>query len=173
MEKLIERAKKGDSDAFTDLMQSQMRNMYRVARAILMNDEDTADAIQETILVCFEKLNTLRENKYFKTWLTRILINKCYDIIRRNQEVIYTEELPERATEKDICNLELKEALNALDEKYRLVIVLFYAEGFHTDEIAKMLNIPGSTVRTRLSRARAQMADYYKDNIGTDKEKIV
>lgn len=173
MEKLIERARKGDPDAFADLMQSQMQNMYRTARAIMMNDEDAADAIQETILVCFEKLETLRENKYFKTWMTRILINKCYDMIRQNRGVVYTEELPEQATENDICNLELKEALDALDEKYRLVMVLFYSEGFHTDEIAKMLNIPGSTVRTRLSRARAQMADYYKDDIRTDKEKIV
>lgn len=165
MKNLIERAKRGDPDAFTELMQSQMQNMYKTARAILMNDEDAADAIQETILACFEKLGTLRENRYFKTWMTRILINKCYDLIRHNQGLVFTEELPEQTRENDICNLELKEALNALDEKYRLVMVLHYSEGFRTDEIAQMLNIPGSTVRTRLSRARAQMADYYKDDI--------
>lgn len=61
-------------------MQLYMKDMYRTAIAILMNDADAADAIQDTILSCWEKLDTLREPRYFKTWLTRILIHKCYDI---------------------------------------------------------------------------------------------
>ena len=58
---LIKEAKCGDSDAFAELMQSQMQNMYKAARAILYNDEDVADAISETILTCWEKLWQLRE----------------------------------------------------------------------------------------------------------------
>ncbi|MCM1160685.1 MAG: sigma-70 family RNA polymerase sigma factor [Roseburia sp.] len=101
METLIKRAKKKDPDAFTELMQSQMQNMYRTARAILMNDEDSADAIQETILACWEKLKDLKEDKYFRTWMTRILINRCYEIIRANQRMVCMEELPEGITEAD------------------------------------------------------------------------
>lgn len=130
-----------------------------------MNDEDAADAIQETILVCWEKLKDLKEDKYFRTWMTRILINKCYEIIRANQNITYSEKLPEQISNQDNYNVEWKEALAALDEKYRLVLVLFYCEGFQTKEIAKMLKIPGSTVRTRLSRGREQLAKYYKDEL--------
>lgn len=162
MEQLIRKAKLGDADAFTELMMSQMPGMYRVARAILMNDEDAADAISDTILTCFEKLATLKEDRYFKTWMTRILMNKCYEIIRANKNMVYVEELPERASEKDLSSLEWKEAMNALDEKYRIVLVLYYAQGFQTREIAKMLKIPDSTVRTRLSRGRQQLAEYLK-----------
>lgn len=162
MENLIRSAKKKDADAFAELMLSQTSGMYRVARAILMNDEDAADAIQEAILTCWEKIHTLKEDKYFKTWMTKILINKCYEIIRSNKRMVYVEELPEVSSGDEISNLEWKEALNALNEKYRIVLILFYAEGFHTDEIAKILKIPGSTVRTRLSRGREQLAQYLR-----------
>ncbi len=173
MENLIKRAKNKDPDAFTQLMQSQMQNMYRTARAILLNDEDAADAIQETILVCWEKLKDLKEDKYFRPWMTRILINKCYEMIRENTRITYMDELPETAVEEEVSNLEWKEALAALDEKYRLVLVLFYAEGFHTKEIAKMLKIPNSTVRTRLSRGREQLAQYYREDSMAGKEQII
>ena len=72
---LIDQAKGRDPDAFAELMQLYMQDMYRVALAILMNDEDAADAIQDTILACWEKIHTLRKREFFKTWLTRILIN--------------------------------------------------------------------------------------------------
>ncbi|SEA24996.1 RNA polymerase sigma factor, sigma-70 family [Lachnospiraceae bacterium NK3A20] len=82
---LLQRALERDPDAFTQLMQLQMQNMYRTAFAILMNDEDAADAIQDTILILWEKLPTIRNPEYFRTWYTRILINRCLDMkkIRR------------------------------------------------------------------------------------------
>ncbi len=161
MNHLVKQAKKRDPDAFTELMQSQMQSMYRAAKAILMNDEDVADAVQETILTCWEKMDTLKEDRYFKTWMTRILINKCYDMIRSGQKLTYLSELPETASEVSYGNLEWREAMETLDEKYRLVLILFYAEGFHTREIAKMLKISDSAVRTRLERGRKQLAGYY------------
>lgn len=173
METLIERAKRKEPNAFTELMQSQMQNMYRTARAILMNDEDSADAIQETILVCWEKLKDLKEDKYFRTWMTRILINKCYEIIRENQKISYIQELPEGSIEMDNSNLEWNEAMENLDEKYRLVLILYYGEGFRTDEIARMLKIPSSTVRTRLSRGRKQLAEYYREESAVGKERVI
>lgn len=94
--------------------------------------------------------------------MTRILIHKCYDIVRKNHGVIYTDELPESAAEQE-NNLEWDEALGTVDVKYRLVLILYYAEGFHTKEIAKMLKLPDSTVRTRLARGREQLARYYKE----------
>ncbi len=157
---LIKKAKGHDSEAFTKLMQLSMKDMYRVAIAILMNDEDAADAIQETILTCWEKLDTLREARFFKTWMTRILINRCYDI-RRHYERLTGLEAYEETGVCEEYNLELKEALAALDEKYRVVMMLFYGEGYKIKEIAELLHLPKSTVQTRLARGRERLARYY------------
>ena len=94
---LVKRAKRHESEAFTELMQLYMTDMYKVAYAILMNDEDAADAIGDTILICWEKINQLVKIQYFKTWMTRILINKCYDIRKKNQNLICLDEYEEPA----------------------------------------------------------------------------
>lgn len=161
-ESLIKKAKMKNPGAFTELMKSQMQSMYRTAKAILMNDEDVADAIQDTLLICWEKMSELKVDRYFKTWMIKILINNCYGIIRSNRRIIYTDELPERVSEENVSNIEWQEAFSSVDEKYRIVLTLFYSEGFHTKEIAKILGITDSTVRTRLSRGREQLREYYK-----------
>ena len=94
---LVKRAKRHESEAFTELMQLYMTDMYKVAYAILMNDEDAADAIGDTILICWEKMNQLVKIQYFKTWMTRILINKCYDIRKKNQNIIFARFFNKRA----------------------------------------------------------------------------
>ena len=85
--KLVKLAKRHDKLAFAELMQGHMQEMYKVVLAILMNDEDVADAVSETILNCFEKLNTLREDKYFKTWMTE---QNTHTILRRSSATIET-----------------------------------------------------------------------------------
>ena len=166
IEQLVRRAKKRDPDAFTELMQLHEKDMYRTASAILPQDADIADAIQETILTVWEKIDTLQKNRYFKTWMIRILINKCKDILRSGRRMICVEELPEQAANDTVeaeANLEWKEALWGLDEKYRLIVVLFYAEGLRTAEIGKLLQLPNSTVRTRLARGREHLTRYYAE----------
>lgn len=159
---LVKRAKRCETDAFTELMQLHMKDMYRVAVSILMNDEDAADAIQDAILACWEKIDGLKEPRYFGTWMMRILINKCYDIRKRNQRFTDLGDWEEPAAE-DHYNLEWKEALSVLDERHRVVVELFYGEGYRTEEIAKILKIPKSTVQTRLWRGRKKLACYYAD----------
>ena len=88
MDILVRQAKKHDKDAFSQLMKLHTPSMYKIAKAILKNDEDTADAIQETALTCWEKIGTLKKDKYFKTWLIRILINHCNQIFGRRVEGI-------------------------------------------------------------------------------------
>ena len=159
---IVKKAKNKDADAFTYLMQFYMKDMYRVALAILMNDEDSADAIQETILTCWEKIETLKNDQYFKTWLTRILMNHCYDIRKKSIHTVGLNEWEEPVTE-DGSNIELKEAWASMDRKYSIVLTLFYSEGYHVSEISKILRLPPSTVRTRLQRGRERLAVYYKD----------
>lgn len=159
---LIRLAQQRNEDAFTELMQSQLQAMYKTARAILKNDEDVADAISETILICWEKMKQLKKPEFFKTWLTRILINECNNILRQRKRVHPVEEVEETARSVyEYENIEWMEMMNGMDEKYRLVMILYYVNGLNTTEIASTLHIPVSTVRTRLSRGRKQMALLY------------
>lgn len=161
MEKLIKEAKAGNPDAFTRLMKSQMQNMYKTAGAILINDEDIADAVSETILACWENIKSLKEDRFFKTWMTRILVNKCNDIIRKKQYYLDYDMPEEPYNDTGFENAEWKEALNTISEKYRLVMVLYYIEGFSTGDISGILDIPEGTVRSRLARGREQLAGAY------------
>lgn len=162
MDNLVKKAQDRDAMAFTELMQSQMQTMYKTARAILQNEEDAADAISDTILACWEKLPQLKQAAYFRTWMTRILINKCNDIYRKKENLWLTETVPEQSSkDAGFENIEWNEALKMLDEKYRLVIMLYYVEGFKTSEVAAILDIPESTVRTRLARGREKLAVAY------------
>lgn len=161
---LIKMAKLRDKDAFTELMQFYIKDMYKTAIAIVMNDYDAADAMQDTLLSCWEKIDTLKHDKYFKTWVIRILINKCYGIRKRYQRETILEDYIEQSTE-DVSNLEFKEMLSVLDEKYRVPMYLYYGQGYKISEIAKFLNIPISTIQTRLARGRHQLSDYYKSEM--------
>ena len=86
MNYLIKKARQGDTDAFVELMERQKQSMYKVARSYLHREEDIADAMQETVLDCYEKLGQLKSDRYFSTWLIRILINNCNDILRAGKK---------------------------------------------------------------------------------------
>lgn len=156
MEELIRRALAGDGAAFVALMDSQKSTMYKVARSYLHNDADAADAIGETVLACFEKLDTLRQPQYFRTWLVRILIRKCQDILRERTHSVPLEEItPVACAEPGHARVEFLDLLDSLDEKYRTVLLLYYGEGFTVKEIAQAMDLKVETVKTRLKRARA------------------
>ena len=115
METYIKRAKKGDIEAFINLMDINKTYMYKVAKSILNNNEDIADAIQETILSCYKNIEKLKEIKYFKTWMTRILINKCNDVIRANKNIIYIEQEKEEGYSENIeQSVSLRECFDRL-----------------------------------------------------------
>ena len=154
---LIERAKNKDPDAFDRLMRTQLQKMYRIAISMLQNEEDAADAIQETVLKCWQKIGQVRNDEYFETWLIRILINQCNDILKDRKKIIYVEDIPEIVHEDDYFVNEWKAVLNGLNEKYRVVMELYYVDGFSTKEIAGMLHIRDVNVRSRMARGRKQL----------------
>ena len=94
MEELVEKAKKNDEIAFNELIISIEKEIYLIARTRLKNEEDIADAMQETIISCYKNLKKLRENSFFKTWTIKILINECNKIYKKNQKynISYEEE---------------------------------------------------------------------------------
>ena len=170
MEGMIKKARKGDGEAFTRLMQAHMQDMYKTAWAILRNDEDAADAVSDTILACWEKLYQLKQDRYFKTWMIRILINNCNAILQKKRGIADpgTPEEKERFleipyVEKGYQEAEWREVLNGIEEKYRLVLLLYYMEGFSVKEIGRILEMPEATVRTRLARGRARLKEKYRE----------
>ena len=160
---LIKRAKEKDADAFDLLMRPQLQRMYRIAIAMLENEEDVADAIQETVLRCWQKIGQLKNEEYFQTWLTRILINQCKDILKSRKKYVLVEDMPEVAYEDTYDTEEWKSMLNSLDEKYRIVMELYYVEGFSIKEIAELLHIKDVNVRSRMRRGRKQLEQYLRE----------
>lgn len=166
MKHLVIKAQKNDADAFIRLVELNQQSMYKVAKSYLSQDADVADAMQDTILDCFEKLHTLREPKYFKTWMIRILINNCKDILSHNKEICIMDEIPETADQNQPHeNLEFMELIQSLDEKYSTILILFYVEGFNTREIGELLDMNERTVKTRLIRARQNFAKEFKNDL--------
>ena len=158
MPELVRRAKRRDAGAFVELIECCMQSLYKTAYAITENDADAADAISETILKCWEKLPDLKKEKYFKTWITRILINNCYDLMRRGTWEFPAESIPELPhADSGYENAEWKNVIDSIDEKYRLILILRYVENFNSTEIAEMLDLPAATVRTRISRGLKQL----------------
>lgn len=168
MKQLIKQALAGNNEAFVSMMELNMQSMYKTAWVYLKNDEDVADAVQDTILTCYEKLYTLQNPKYFKTWMTRILINKCNDMLKKRRRYELDEALPERgAVEEHYADCEWKAVLSRLPEKYQQVLSLYYIEGLSTKEISRVLEINLNTVLTRLARAKKKLrAEYFFDEAG-------
>ena len=130
--------------------------MYRVAWSILRNDDDVQDALQDAALKAWEKRDRLREEKYFRTWITRILINACYDAQKKRHRIVPAENIPAR-TQASVPDPDLAMALEALPEKLRLPLVLCYSEGMSYEEAADVLRIPAATLRGRISRGKAEL----------------
>lgn len=163
MEQLVKKAKNHNKEAFEDLMQAQAQSMYKVAKAILRNDEDVLDAMQETALTCWEKIGTLKQERYFKTWLIRILINHCNEICRQRRYTVSDEMAAETGRNEDsFLAVEWDDFLNGLDRKHRTVVILYYVQEFKTREIAEILRVNESTVRSRLAAAREKMEALYE-----------
>lgn len=163
MDRLVRKARSGNKDAFVRLMEDNQLAMYRAAKAILHNETDVEDAIQEAICRAFYKLNTLREPKFFKTWLIRIVINCCYDILRQQKGLLPLEILPEEGREEDMDTpLDVRQALQSLSENDRLILTLFYLNDMPVKEIAGLLSISEGAAKMRLSTGRKRFREIFE-----------
>ncbi|WP_018591235.1 RNA polymerase sigma factor [Terrisporobacter glycolicus] len=158
MENLIKKAKKGDEEAFFNLMEINKISLYKAGRAILNNDEDVADAIQETVIAAYRNIKSLKNDSYFKTWLTKILINKCKDIISKNKETVILDDYVEEGyVQEFLSKIEIEDMLNDLSKEQKLVVSLYYISQFNTREISEILKEPEGTIKSRISRAKIKL----------------
>lgn len=132
--------------------------LYHVAKTLLRDDADCADAIQEAIVKAFSNIHTLHKDSYGKTWLIRIVINECYAIMRQKKKLVSLEEYTrEERGREDRDYSDLYEAIARLSEETRLAVTLYYIEGYHVKEIAALMETTESTIKNRLARAREKL----------------
>ena len=144
-------------DGFTRRVLESEQMLYRISMSMLRNTADCEDAVQQTIYTAYRRLSTLRNDEYFKTWITRILINECRDQLKRRGKT-QPLELIEKSTDDGVQqSLELRQALNSLSPKLRTVLIMKYGEGFSVKEISRTLRIPEGTVKSRLAAAKDKL----------------
>ncbi|HZK55858.1 MAG TPA: sigma-70 family RNA polymerase sigma factor [Desulfosporosinus sp.] len=155
----VKLAKAGDKGAFSALIDCHRLALYRIAKGLLVSDFDAADAIQETIISAYTNIGNLKKDEFFKTWLIRILINECKKISRRSDKIISLEKISEQAVSDTYPSDDATSGfINMLDLNLKQVTILHYYEDFNVKEIATILNIFQGTVKSRLSRARKELA---------------
>jgi RNA polymerase sigma-70 factor, ECF subfamily len=149
----------GDKEAFNILVQENLKSLYIVARGMLNSEYDIEDAFQNTILKAYEKISGLKNEEFFKTWLTRILINECNNIIRKNKKVTYIEDsqINNEVYEDKYKNIDLIRAIDSLRSDLRITMWLFYFDDMSIEEISNALKIPKGTIKSRLNRGREKI----------------
>lgn len=156
---LVYKAKRGNGKAFTKLIDENLKSMYRVGKGILSEEDDIEDAIQNTILKAYSNIKSLKNDKLFKTWLIKILINECNKIYNFNKKCISLDKVAEEQYKDKYEDFDLKLAVDSLPEELKLVITLFYFEDLRISEISDIIGIPEGTVKSRLSRAKDKIAE--------------
>ncbi len=174
---LIQDAQQGDVNAYNTLVLHYQSQAYNVAYRIMGDDAAAADATQEAFISAFRHIRRFRGGS-FRAWLLRIVTNACYDELRRlkrrpqaSLEAMLVEDeapdspfasqspSPEHHTQQMELQSAIDECLRGLSEDHRLVAVLSDVEGYSYAEIAQAADCAVGTVKSRLSRARAQMRD--------------
>lgn len=164
-EALVISAQQGNKEAFTKLIKNMESSLYKVSKAILLSHSECLDAVQETILIAYTTIHQLREPKFFKTWITRILINECNKIRKNQTKIVMLDGLSEPSiNEQRDSIIDLQTAINGLDSELRTVITLYYYEDLSIKEIGSILDIAGGTVKSRLNRARTKLFNLLNAN---------
>jgi RNA polymerase sigma-70 factor, ECF subfamily len=160
---LVERVRQGDADAFDELVSRHMRRAYRIAYRLLGHREDAEDLVQEAFLAVLERIDTFEAGREFGPWFNRIVVNRGLNA-RKARDVRRTEAIPDgamsatpspaRHAEQVQIAARVREAVESLPDRQRVIVELFELEGFSGPEIAEMLEISPGTVRWHLHAAR-------------------
>ena len=167
---LVRRAANGDQSAFTELVRRHERRVFAVAMRILGREEDALDATQDALLTVYRKVGQFRGDSAFATWLHRITINACYDILRKKarQPTLHVAGEDDREREQGppvqdhaaevAGGIDAARALREVPEDFRAVLILADVHDLPYEEIAAILEIPVGTVKSRVHRGRIALA---------------
>jgi len=180
-ELLVERAKRGDVEAFEQLISQHEKTVYNIAYRLTGNHEDACDLAQEAFLRAYSSLADFRGDSSFATWLYRIVNNVCLDELRRrkrqkvtsldqavemddgevSRQIPDTADGPEQALERMELQRLVQESILQLDEEYRIVLIMRELQGYSYNEIAEALDLNLGTVKSRLNRARGYLKEKF------------
>lgn len=167
MEELVERAKNGEKEAYSELINMIKKDMFNKLRYKISEPEDIEDIIQDTIIIGYTKIKQLRDNKRFKTWMMKILNNECnrfYNDKKRKDEIndkyisnslsIKNENLEEK--------LEFDNIIKNLNDTDKEIMKLYYEDNLSSEQISKLLGMNTNTIKSKISRGHKKIKDTYK-----------
>jgi RNA polymerase sigma-70 factor (ECF subfamily) len=186
-EALIQRCQRGDRLAVEALIRRYQNYVYRLCYLVMRTEQDAEDMTQETFIRAFRALPRfeIRKGTSFEAWLYRIAVNACRSRMRRKwyqvlpwpepapQMVAEPEEQPDRLMILGERRNDVLQAVDALGEKHRIVVILRYYAGLSNEEIARALNIPSGTVRSRLHIARHRLRATLEEQEREEERRIV
>jgi RNA polymerase sigma-70 factor (ECF subfamily) len=183
---LVRIAQKGDKEAFETLVQRHQYRVFAVARGILKRQEDVEDVAQQVFTKAYFSLKKFDQRAAFSTWLYKITVNECWDLLRKRKArpLVYESDFSEEQTRLYAANehesikgpdtsdrMAMRESLEAmlgqLEKRDRAMLVMKEVEGFSVEEIAESMGLNSNTVKVRLFRARRRIIEYCrrKENI--------
>jgi RNA polymerase sigma-70 factor (ECF subfamily) len=184
---LVRLARRGDGEGFRAIIQRNNRRLYRVARAVVRDDSEAEDVVQEAYVRAFAALKDFRGDSSLATWLSRIVLNEAMGRLRRRRPtvdvsaidkprpaqgeiipfpLVSTHPDPERAMAQRQIQILLERAIDDLPETFRSVLMARAVEGMSVEETADLLGLRPETVKTRLHRARRLLRDALEKQIG-------
>ncbi|WP_243249635.1 RNA polymerase sigma factor [Clostridium sp. D46t1_190503_E9] len=157
---------KCEENDFISLVEPNATAYYRIAKGILSSEEDVKDAIQNTLIIIYNKLYTLKNISLFKTWSIRILISECNKIYNLNRKVVNLERIEDISsyTINSDNKIDLYNAISTLSKELRIPTILFYFDDLSYKEISKILSIPEGTVKSRVFRAKEKLYEILKED---------
>ena len=175
---LVRRAQKDDKAAFEELVRRHQSRVCAVAGGILRNREDVEDIAQQVFMKAYFSLKRFDQRAAFSTWLYKITVNECWDLLRKRKvrplvfEAEFSEEqarqydgMEEKAdgvpdvSERMALRQEVEELMECLEERDRMMLVMKEVQGFSVEEIAELMEINANTVKVRLFRARHRITE--------------
>ncbi len=167
LDRLIDRCQQGELDAFAELFHQRKERVYRLALAILRNEQDAEDVTQDVFLRVSRQVGDFQGQSAFTTWLTAIVVNACRDKLRRQRlrraiPLDWLRGKPAGDSTPEMVEQErerrsLWACVDRMENTYRLPVILFYAEGLPAGEVAQVLRLPVQTVYARLNTAREKL----------------
>ena len=168
---IIEKSKKGDKRAQSELYRRYYRGMYNVSLRILNHTAEAEDAMQEAFIAAFKQLDTFRGEVNFGGWLKKIVINRSIDQLRKRKNftndlsiLAHQTEEPTVQYDEEVTPEIIKKAINSLNDNYRIVLSLFLLEGYDHDEIAEILKISNGSSRIIYHRAKEKLKLLLKEH---------
>ncbi|SHH90587.1 RNA polymerase sigma factor [Clostridium grantii] len=163
IEELVKKSKEGDKNALVQLIMLNKRDYYKIAYVFMKNNEDAMDVMEDMIVILYENIHKLRDEKAFDRWSKTILVNCCKNTLRKKKKIILLENIKEDIYEEDFQSKEkgiiLEEHLSKLNEKHREVIKLRYYLDMDYKTIANIVKVPVGTVKSRISNGLKKLKE--------------